>query len=177
MSGLKRHALGFSDLRCFTYTYWTISRFKQNKSQHWVTGKEKGGQSAQNCKQVLHSERPGKYTEHVSYLIRLRVLGVTDAVGEEDRESCGDVVPIAMREAGDAPSDADMSRFISSLLRRDTVTNIVEYKLVQPLCNSIWRYRPKLNLTPICPNQRIMEELVPHVDCSTIHISWVMEPS
>lgn len=49
------------------------------------------------------------------------MLGVTDAVGEEERESWGDVVPIAMREAGDAPSDAEMSRFISSLLRRDTV--------------------------------------------------------
>lgn len=48
------------------------------------------------------------------------MLGVTDAVGEEERESWGDVVPIAMREAGDAPSDAEMSRFISSLLRRDT---------------------------------------------------------
>lgn len=48
------------------------------------------------------------------------MLGVTDAVGEEERESCGEVVPIAMREAGDAPSDAEMSRFISSLLRRDT---------------------------------------------------------
>lgn len=45
---------------------------------------------------------------------------MTDAVGEEDRESCGDVVPIAIREAGDAPSGALMSRFISSLLRRDT---------------------------------------------------------
>lgn len=56
----------------------------------------------------------------LSSLIRLRVLGVTDAVGDEERESCGDVVPIAMREAGDAPSDAVMSRFISSLLRRDT---------------------------------------------------------
>lgn len=61
-----------------------------------------------------------RYAGHVSYLIRLRVLGVTDAVGEEERESCGEVVPIAMREAGDAPSDAEMSRFISSLLRRDT---------------------------------------------------------
>lgn len=50
-------------------------------------------------------------------------MGVTDAVGEEDRESCGDVVPIAIREAGDVPSGAEMSRFISSLLRRDTVRN------------------------------------------------------
>lgn len=41
-------------------------------------------------------------------------------MGEEERESCGDVVPIAIREAGDAPSEAEMSRFISSLLRRDT---------------------------------------------------------
>lgn len=48
------------------------------------------------------------------------MVGVTDAVGEEERESCGDVVPIAIREAGDAPSGAEISRFISSLLRRDT---------------------------------------------------------
>lgn len=54
--------------------------------------------------------------------MRLRVVGVTDAVGDEERESCGGVVPIAMREAGDAPSGAEMSRFISSLLRRDTET-------------------------------------------------------
>lgn len=54
------------------------------------------------------------------YLIRLRVVGVTDAVGEDERDSCGEVVPIAMREAGDAPSGALMSRLISSLLRRDT---------------------------------------------------------
>lgn len=45
---------------------------------------------------------------------------MTDAVGEEERESCGEVVPIAMREAGDAPSGALMSRLISSLLRLDT---------------------------------------------------------
>lgn len=56
----------------------------------------------------------------VLYLIRLRVVGVTDAVGEEERESCGDVAPIAISEAGDAPSGAEISRFISSLLRRDT---------------------------------------------------------
>lgn len=56
------------------------------------------------------------------------MLGVTDAVGEEERESCGEVVPIAMREAGDAPSDAEMSRFISSLLRRDTEKRDHEYK-------------------------------------------------
>ena len=65
----------------------------------------------------------------VLYLIRLRVVGVTEAVGEEDRDSCGDVAPMAMSEAGDAPSGAETSRFISSLLRLDT-----ECKK-QPLCN------------------------------------------
>ncbi|KAK4813044.1 hypothetical protein QYF61_007546 [Mycteria americana] len=30
--------------------------------------------------------------------------GVTDAVGEDESDSCGEVVPIAMRDAGDAPS-------------------------------------------------------------------------
>lgn len=54
------------------------------------------------------------------HLILLRVVGVTDAVGEEERDSCGEVVPMAMREAGVAPSGAEMSRLISSLLRRDT---------------------------------------------------------
>lgn len=48
------------------------------------------------------------------------MVGVTEAVGEEDSESWGDVVPMAIREAGEAPSGAEMSRFISSLLRRDT---------------------------------------------------------
>lgn len=54
------------------------------------------------------------------YLIRLRVVGVTDAVGEDESDSCGEAVPIATREAGDVPSGAVISRLISSLLRRDT---------------------------------------------------------
>lgn len=54
------------------------------------------------------------------YLILLLVVGVTDAVGEDERDSCGEVVPMAMRDAGDAPSGALMSRLISSLLLRDT---------------------------------------------------------
>lgn len=54
------------------------------------------------------------------YLIRLLVVGVTDAVGEDESDSCGEVVPIAMRDAGDAPSGAVISRLISSLLLRDT---------------------------------------------------------
>lgn len=54
------------------------------------------------------------------YLILLLVVGVTDAVGEDERDSCGEVVPIAMRDAGDAPSGALMSLLISSLLLRDT---------------------------------------------------------
>lgn len=56
----------------------------------------------------------------LSSLMRLRVVGVTEAVGEEDSDSCGEVAPMAMSEAGDAPSGADTSRFISSLLRLDT---------------------------------------------------------
>lgn len=54
------------------------------------------------------------------YLIRLLVVGVTDAVGEDESDSCGEVVPIAMRDAGDAPSGALISRLISSLLLRET---------------------------------------------------------
>lgn len=56
----------------------------------------------------------------LSSLILLLVVGVTDAVGEDERDSWGEVVPIAMRDAGDAPSGALMSRLISSLLLRDT---------------------------------------------------------
>ena len=54
------------------------------------------------------------------YLMRLRAVGVTEAVGEEESDSCGEVAPMAMSAAGDAPSGADTSRFISSLLRLDT---------------------------------------------------------
>lgn len=56
----------------------------------------------------------------LSSLILLLVVGVTDAVGDDERDNCGEVVPIAMRDAGDAPSGALMSRLISSLLLRDT---------------------------------------------------------
>lgn len=59
-------------------------------------------------------------TKKRSYLIRLLVVGVTDAVGEDESDSCGEVVPIAMRDAGDAPSGALISRLISSLLLRET---------------------------------------------------------
>lgn len=61
------------------------------------------------------------------------MVGVTDAVGEEERDSCGDVVPMAMREAGDAPSGAEMSRFISSLLRRDTVKATIVHFIAKHL--------------------------------------------
>lgn len=52
--------------------------------------------------------------------MRLRAVGVTEAVGEEESGSCGEAAPMAMSAAGDAPSGADTSRFISSLLRLDT---------------------------------------------------------
>lgn len=55
------------------------------------------------------------------YLRRLRAVGVTEAVGEEeDMESGEEAALITIREDEEAPSWADMSRFISSLLRRDT---------------------------------------------------------
>lgn len=41
-------------------------------------------------------------------------------MGEEESGSCGEAAPMAMSAAGDAPSGADTSRFISSLLRLDT---------------------------------------------------------
>lgn len=44
-------------------------------------------------------------------------MGVTEAVGEEDRE---EAEPMAIREDEVPPSGAEMSLFISSLLLRDT---------------------------------------------------------
>lgn len=78
------------------------------------------------CKQINVELTPRKDL----YLILLLVVGVTDAVGEDERDSCGEVVPIAMRDAGDAPSGALMSRFISSLLLRDTKGGIAHAFLI-----------------------------------------------
>lgn len=51
-------------------------------------------------------------------------MGVTDAVGEEeDKDSCGEAEPMAMSEAEELFSEAEMSLFTSSLLRRDTAEN------------------------------------------------------
>ncbi len=51
-------------------------------------------------------------------------MGVMEAVGEdEDRESGEEAALMAIREVEEAPSEADMSLFISSLLRRDTAQN------------------------------------------------------
>lgn len=48
-------------------------------------------------------------------------MGVMEAVGEEeDRESGEEAALMAIREVEEAPSEADRSLFISSLLRRDT---------------------------------------------------------
>lgn len=52
---------------------------------------------------------------------RLRVVGVTEAVGEDEaKESWLGVPPMAISEAA-ADSGAEMSLFTSSLLRRDTM--------------------------------------------------------
>lgn len=69
------------------------------------------------------------------YLRRLRVVGVTEAVGEEDdRDSGADAALIAIREVEEAPSEAEMSLFISSLLRRDTAREIGgNYLILFPL--------------------------------------------
>lgn len=54
-------------------------------------------------------------------------MGVTEAVGEEeDRESGEETTLIAIREDEEAPSGADMSRFISSLLLRVTAQKKVD---------------------------------------------------
>lgn len=62
-------------------------------------------------------------------------MGVTEAVGEEeDRERGEEAALIAMREDEEAPSVADMSLFISSLLRRDT-----EIALLESMLETLWR--------------------------------------
>lgn len=62
-------------------------------------------------------------------------MGVTEAVGEEEeRESWGEADPIVMREDEEAPSGAEISRFTSSLLLRDTEIDLEE-SMVGPLCS------------------------------------------
>lgn len=59
----------------------------------------------------------------VAYRRRPRVVGVTEAVGEEefeDRESWGEAEPNVMIEAGFGESVTDRSLFSSSLLLRET---------------------------------------------------------
>lgn len=54
-------------------------------------------------------------------------MGVMEAVGEEeDRESEEEAALRAIREEEEAPSDADPSLLISSLLLRDTAENRLE---------------------------------------------------
>lgn len=62
-------------------------------------------------------------------------MGVMEAVGEdEDRERGEEAALIAIREVEEAPSVADMSLLISSLLRRDT-----EIALVVSMLVTLWR--------------------------------------
>lgn len=53
---------------------------------------------------------------------------------EEERESGEEAALIAIREVEEAPSEADMSLFISSLLRRDTAQELGDnYLMLFPL--------------------------------------------
>lgn len=62
-------------------------------------------------------------------------MGVMEAVGDdEDKERGEEAALIAIREVEEAPSGADMSLFISSLLRRDT-----EIDLVESMLETLWR--------------------------------------
>lgn len=88
----------------------------QSSCQHYILD---------TCRQIAVKLKSYFITYKGFYLIRLLVVGVTDAVGEDERDSCGEVVPIAMRDAGDPPSGALISRLISSLLLRDTVVRNV----------------------------------------------------
>lgn len=59
------------------------------------------------------------------------MVGVTEAVGEEDaRDSGEEAALMAIREVEEAPSAADMSLFISSLLLRDTAQETGDNYLV-----------------------------------------------
>lgn len=59
------------------------------------------------------------------------MVGVTEAVGEEeDSDSGEEAALIAIREEEEAPSEADMSLFISSLLRRDTAQETGDSDLI-----------------------------------------------
>lgn len=63
----------------------------------------------------------------LSSLRRLRVVGVTEAVGDEDvKVSCGDVVAITISDDGEELSVTVRSRLISSLLLRDTDMDFAE---------------------------------------------------
>lgn len=62
----------------------------------------------------------------LSSLIRFRAVGVTDAVGEEEvRDSCDEGEVIDIKGEAELPSGTLMSRFSSSLLRRDTEMDFV----------------------------------------------------
>lgn len=54
-------------------------------------------------------------------LMRLRAVGVTDAVGDdEESDNCGEGEVMAIKGEAEPPSGTEMSRFSSSLLRRET---------------------------------------------------------
>lgn len=144
---LKRHALEFSDLRCLIYTYWAISSFKQNKSQHWVTGKEKGGQSALTCKQALHSQRLG--TVHRTCFLPYSAPGAwSDRCSGRGREGELWWRGAHSHERGwwRALRCRDVPFHFFTTPSRHCEKVVVEYKLVQLLCNSLWRFHPKLKL-------------------------------
>lgn len=70
----------------------------------------------------IYTKRKLFFLYHVTfYLIRFRAVGVTDAVGEEEvRDSCDEGEVIDIKGEAELPSGTLMSRFSSSLLRRDT---------------------------------------------------------
>lgn len=72
-------------------------------------------------------------------------MGVTEAVGEEeDRDSGEEAALIAIREVEEAPSEADMSLFISSLLLRDTAQEIGDNLIIFSLIR--WQNEPVAGL-------------------------------
>lgn len=80
-----------------------------------------------------------------TYLRRLRAVGVTEAVGdEEDRDRGEEPALIVIREVEDAPSGADMSLLSSSLLLRDTGQTeemIFEYLLFHECIRLLLQYQ------------------------------------
>lgn len=116
------------------------------KRKKWLIGQAQ--QSDRNLKlnniQAVQTERERENRQEgqesqldVTYRRRPRVVGVTEAVGEEefeDRESWGEAEPKLMIEVGFGESVTDRSLFSSSLLLRETAPPHTHKHLIRSVC-------------------------------------------